>query len=126
MKALQELSRLSLEAKKAKFPNVPPHGLVVPKFSDKTSSELTKSIVEYFRLMGGYATRINTQGQYREGLGWTKGTTALGTADIHACLHGIYYSIEVKIGADQQSEHQFKTQYQVQRWRKRALLQDSK
>jgi hypothetical protein len=114
MKAINELSRLALEGKRERFPNVPAYGIVIPKYSDKDANGLTKCIIEYFRLHGGYAVRINTQGQYNEKLGkWTKSTTKLGTADIHACLNGIHISIEVKIGKDTLSEYQVKTQDQV-------------
>lgn len=94
---------------------MPAYGIVTPKFSDKDANGLTRCILEYFTLKGGYAVRINTQGQYNESLGrWTKSTTKRGTADIHACLNGLHYSIEVKIGADKQSDYQKITQLHVQ------------
>ncbi|WP_242916324.1 hypothetical protein [Pontibacter liquoris] len=116
MNALAELCRLSLERKRERYPNVPPHGIVAPKLSDKDANGLTRCILEYFRLHGGYAVRINTQGQYNEKLKkWTKSTTRRGTADVHSCLNGIHYSIEVKVGRDSQSDYQqLETQEQVE------------
>ncbi|QMU30131.1 VRR-NUC domain-containing protein [Adhaeribacter radiodurans] len=115
MEALNELSRLALKRKRQQYPSVPDKGLVTPKYGDKNANELTKAILDYFRLNGGYAVRINSQGQYNEKLGkFTKGTTTKGTADIHGCLDGIHYSIEIKIGADKQSDFQKATQEQVQ------------
>lgn len=114
MLAIHKLTQLALERKKELYPNVPHYALIKPKFSDKDANSLTKCILEYFRLNGGYAVRINTQGQYNEKLGrWTKGTTKRGTADVHACLNGMHYSIEIKIGKDTLSEHQEETQSQV-------------
>ncbi|RAU81974.1 VRR-NUC domain-containing protein [Pontibacter arcticus] len=114
MKALDIIRNLSLERKRERFPNVPAYGIVAPNYSDKDANGLTKCIIDYFRLNGGYAVRINTQGQYNEKLGkWTKSTTKRGTADVHACLNGIHYSIEVKIGRDTLSEYQTETQEQV-------------
>jgi hypothetical protein len=85
MNALKELSALAFEAKKAKFSHIPPHAVPRPKYSDKNANELTKSIIDFLKLKGCYAVRINTQGQYQPKLKrFTKSTTQRGTADVHA------------------------------------------
>jgi hypothetical protein len=115
MEALKELSRLALDRKRQQHPLFPEHALVKPKYSDKDANGLTKCILDYIRLSGGYAVRINSQGQYNERLGqWTKGTTTRGTADIHACLNGKHLSIEIKVGRDQQSDHQKEAQNEIE------------
>ena len=69
MNALQELNRLADQRKADKHPNVPKFALVKSRYSDKSANELTAAVVAYFTLKGGWATRIQTQGQYREDLG---------------------------------------------------------
>lgn len=115
MQALKELSRLGLDRKRQLHPTLSLFVLVTPKYSDKDANSLTKAILDYFRLNGGYAVRINTQGQYNEKIGkFTKGTTTKGTADIHACLNSIHYSIEIKIGKDSLSKYQEATQAKIE------------
>jgi Holliday junction resolvase len=50
--------------------------------------------------------RINVSGFYKEGVGYTKGGATLGVPDIIAVFEGMYIGIEVKTGADYQSEAQ--------------------
>lgn len=115
--AIKYLENLSFEWKKNNS-NMPEYAIPRTKYSDTDTNGLTKCIIDFIRLSGGYAERINTQGQYNEKLGiWTKGNTRKGTADIHACLSGRHLSIEVKKGYDRQSEHQQKIQKEVQRAR---------
>jgi hypothetical protein len=79
------------------------------------ANELTSAIIGLIRDAGGYAVRINSQGQYNEALGrWTKGTTDKGTADIHGVLSGLHLSVEVKVGKDRMSDHQHETARRVE------------
>lgn len=115
MAALEELTRLAMDAKRAKYPTAPLHTIPRSKYRDNTAASLTICILHYIRFSGGYAVRINSQGQYQEHLGkWTKSTTTRGTADIHATLDGKHISIEVKVGQDRQSVHQVKTQQEIE------------
>ncbi|WP_288428935.1 hypothetical protein [uncultured Spirosoma sp.] len=115
MTALQELVEMDLEFKRQKHPGVPPKYVPKTKFEDKTANGLTKCITRCVELHGGYATRIQSQGQYNEQLGrWTKGTTRKGTADIHAVYNGRHLSVEVKIGKDRMSDAQRRTARQVE------------
>lgn len=116
MNALHHLAALDLEAKRAQHPTVPPHALVKSRFSDATANELTRAVLRCIELHGGYAVRINTQGQFNEKLGkWTTGTTRRGTADVHAVVNGLHLSIEIKIGRDRLTGEQRATAEDVER-----------
>ena len=105
--ALSVLRKLKQAENRQRYPNVPAYALPCPKYSDKTANELTRAIIDYIRLNGGYCTRINTTGQFRGGK-WVKGTTTKGTADLHAVIAGKHVSIEIKIGRDRLSTDQIK------------------
>lgn len=114
--ALAHLAALDFEAKRASRPTVPLHALPKSKFSDATANELTRAVIRCIELHGGYAVRINTQGQFNEKLGkWTTGTTRRGTADVHAVAFGLHLSIEIKIGRDRLSDAQRATAEDVER-----------
>ena len=108
MEAIATLKQLKAASLRAMHPNVPEYAIPTPKYSDKTANGLTRCIMDYIRLNGGYCVRVNTQGQYRTGIGWTKSTTTKGTPDITAIVNGMAISIEVKVGKDRLSEHQIK------------------
>lgn len=98
---------------------------ILKPISDRTANGLTKCIIDWITLKGGYANRINTQGQarvnkipryniltgkteYRDSVTWTPSTTRIGTPDIDAIIKGKAVKIEVKIGKDKLSEAQKK------------------
>jgi len=108
-KHIKHLEQLQMEQYKNRYPSVPDHAIPRPKYQHTKSNGLTKAICDYIDLLGGWATRINTMGVYRDGR-WTKSTTKLGTADIWAQYNNTGYAIEVKIGADKQSEEQKQVQ----------------
>jgi hypothetical protein len=125
-KAIELLTRLDHE-KRCEGSTMPPHYVPKTKYSDKTANGLTKCIVEYIRLTGGYADRINNMGVYQQqktydnGLtqvvtqkgGWRPGGNRKGIADIIATNKGKMVQIEVKIGKDRMSPHQKKIQAEV-------------
>ncbi len=114
--ALQRLAALDLEAKQHKHSGVPAAYVPKTKFEDRTANGLTRCVTRWIELHGGYAPRIQSQGQYNEQLGrWTKGTTRKGTADVHAVYHSQHLSIEIKIGRDRQSIDQKNTAQMVER-----------
>lgn len=90
-------------------------------YTDKTANGLTTSIEDFINyLPGGYgeASRINSTGTPRViggRISWTKGNTRKGLADIRATFRGRSISIEIKIGADRQSEAQIKEQERITR-----------
>lgn len=114
--ALCHLNQLADAAKAAKHPNFPDNARVKSRYSDDSANALTTAILACIELHGGYAVRINTQGQYNEKLGRrTFSTTRKGTADIHGCLSGRHLSIEVKFQGDTLSEEQKSTASDVER-----------
>ena len=122
MKPLELLKSLKLDQLQAQNPTVPRNYLVAPKYSDKTANGLTKCIIEFIRLSGYQAERVNTMGRVidnrkrvKDVLGrnrmigsakYIPTTGTKGSADIHATIRGRSVKIEVKIGADRQSEAQ--------------------
>ncbi len=116
MTALQHLNALDDQRKAQRSPNFPVKYIPKSKYNDRDANGLTTAVIACIELHGGYAVRINTQGQYNEGLGrWTKSQTRKGTADVHAILNGQHLSIEIKVGKDQLSDDQRKTAYEVEK-----------
>lgn len=110
-----ELMRLKEENGREKYPSVPAYAR--PKSSLKTSdaNSLTKAIIQFIDLSGGWATRISTEGRYIESLGKRiPSSVKKGTADIHAVWKGLHLSIEVKIGKDRQSDEQKDVQKSIE------------
>jgi hypothetical protein len=122
MKPLDRLKHLKQEAMLESYPNVPKYALSAPKYEDKTANGLSKCIIEFLQLSNHQAERINTMGrpidnrkQVTDVIGrtktigsmtWGKSTATKGSADISATIQGRSVKIEVKIGADRQSEDQ--------------------
>lgn len=114
--SIQTLKDLALASSREKYPNFPDRYRPTPRYKETTTNDLTRAIIDYITLQGGYAVRINTQGQYDQATGkWRKGMTRRGTADIHACWKGKHYSIEIKTGKDRLSPEQIETQKDVHR-----------
>jgi hypothetical protein len=122
MKPLDRLKHLKQESMLESYPNVPKYALSAPKYEDKTANGLTKCIIEFLQLSNHQAERINTMGrpidnrkQVTDVIGrtktigsmtWGKSTATKGSADISATIQGRSVKIEVKIGADRQSQDQ--------------------
>ena len=127
-KELKDLERLSLDAKRLRYPNNP--YLVGDTFRDDTANGLTKAIIAFIRLNGGQAERISTTGRtidrvqtftdvlgYSRQIGsakWIPGSSTRGSADISATIAGRSVKIEVKIGTDRQSQAQRDYQKQIE------------
>jgi hypothetical protein len=95
---LKVLERLAMERKRLFFPNVPEHCVPKSKYSDGNTNDLQTAIIDYIDFTGGWATRVNTQGQYVEKLQrHIPSSTKKGTPDIIGCLPGgVFISIECK------------------------------
>jgi hypothetical protein len=122
MKPLDRLKQIKQQAMLEAYPNVPKYALSTPKYEDKTANGLTKCIIEFLQLSNHQAERINTMGrpidnrkQVTDVIGrtktigsmtWGKSTATKGSADISATIQGRSVKIEVKIGADRQSQDQ--------------------
>ena len=103
--AVKELEQLANESTMFKHPTCP--HLAPRKFRDDTSNGLTKCIVQYIVLCGGFATRINNQGTWSKKQNrFIPGTSRRGLAEVMATCNGLSLHIEVKIGKDRQSEAQ--------------------
>lgn len=124
VKKLEELADIENERK---HPNTPPKYLAKSKYRDDTANGLTKCIIDFIRLNGGQAERINATGVpidtrrevtdilgHRRTIGsvtWRPSGATVGSADISATVGGRSVKIEVKVGRDRQSEAQ--KQYQA-------------
>lgn len=118
--ALQQLVALKALYQQSRYPNFPARFAPKAKYDDRTANGLTRCICDFIKFSGGFATRIQSQGQYRSGINgrpgqYTYSTTRKGTADIHAVINGIHLSIEVKVGKDHQSDAQKQMQADIQR-----------
>jgi len=92
---------------------------------------LTKCVIDWLRLSGHQAERISNTGRLIDrsrivtdcigrvrrigSVRWIKGTGTDGTSDIHAVIGGRAVKIEIKFGADRQSEKQRRYQSDVER-----------
>ena len=118
---LRDLEQLKHRSKCSKT-TLPESYVPMTKYSDKTANQLTTAIVDFIRLTGGYADRINNTGIMRNGK-WTRSGTRKGIADIMAGKPiqvgdrtiSATVAIEVKIGKDRQSEDQKKIQAEVEK-----------
>jgi hypothetical protein len=106
---LKILNDMATEALQRKHPSVPDYAIPRLKFNDKTANGLTKCIIDFIRLDGGHAERVNSTGKViKQGRAyrWVYGTGTRGSSDIHAVKAGKSVMIEIKIGKDKQSQHQ--------------------
>lgn len=110
-----------------RHPHFPAKYLPKSKYRDDTANGLTRCIVDFIRLNGGQAERINTTGIPRDtrrtvtdilghtktvgSVEWRPAGGTVGSADISATIRGRSVKIEVKVGRDRQSEAQ--RQYQT-------------
>jgi hypothetical protein len=111
--AVKELEALQFDKLKERFPNnpYPPKQL----YSDSTTNGLTACVIDYIKLRGFHAERINSLGRQIDNrttstdvLGnsriigstkWIKSSGQNGTADISATIQGRSVKIEVKCKA---------------------------
>jgi hypothetical protein len=128
--AVKHLEQLANKAAQKKYPNTPPEWLAPRRYRDDTSNGLTKCIVDFLRLQGWQAERINNMGRPVDGtktfvdvvgnvrsvgqVTWIPGTGTKGTADISATIAGQSIKIEVKMGRDRQSDEQMQYQWTVE------------
>lgn len=102
-----------------------------PKLKESGANDLTRLVIDFLTYNGCQAERISSQGQYRDGkktvtdcigrkrtIGsgiWTRGTSTKGTADISATIKGRSVKIEIKWGADRQSDAQREYQASIEK-----------
>jgi hypothetical protein len=128
--AVKHLEQLANKAAQKKYPNTPPEWLAPRRYRDDTSNGLTKCIVDFLRLQGWQAERINNMGRPVDGtktfvdvvgnvrsvgqVTWIPGSGSKGTSDISATIAGQSVKIEVKMGRDRQSDEQMQYQWTVE------------
>lgn len=129
--AIIALQSLAIAEAKNKYPGLPEsHYTSTRVYSDKTANELTKCIIDWLRLNGHQAERINCTGRlidnrrtYADVTGrirtigtkkWIKTSGQRGTADISATIAGKSVKIEVKICSDRQRPEQKEYQRQIE------------
>jgi hypothetical protein len=112
--ALDKLNNLAYQSKIEQFPNIPLKAIPRTKYSDGSANDLTKCVIDFLRLKGFWASRIQSQGQVRGNIR-TYGTTQRGVSDVHSCVNGIFLSIEIKYGKDKLSEAQNQVKMEVER-----------
>lgn len=116
--AVKDLERLAHDHFRMEHPNFPEYAVAPQSYRDDTANGLTRCVVDFIRYNGGQAERINTTGMPEQRGGrivWRKSNTTKGSADISATIGGRSVKIEVKIGADRQSEAQRRYQAAIQR-----------
>jgi hypothetical protein len=95
--------------------NVPKRVQSKAKFRDDTANELTKLIVAFIKVQGGFATRLSSTGVYRNDIKkYVRSQQRRGMADIVATYMGQSLNIEVKIGRDCMSKHQQKIKEEIE------------
>lgn len=77
------------------------------------ANALTNSIIKFLLLKKHHAERISVVARQVNG-NHVPSTMQKGTADISATIYGLSVKIEVKIGADKQSERQKKYQKDIE------------
>ncbi len=128
--AIRELERLANAETRRLHPNIDAKFLAPRLYRDDSANWLTRCVIDYLRLQGFQAERINSQGRYIDnsktftdvtgrtrkiGSGtWIPTAGTKGTADISAVIHGQAVKIEVKM-KDRQSEAQKAYQNQVEK-----------
>ena len=86
-------------------------------YEDKTANGLTKCVIDWIRLHGWQAERINTMGRpitTENGIKWLRSTSTPGSADISSTINGRSVKIEIKIGTDRQSHAQRQYQQDIE------------
>lgn len=128
--AVKELEELADIENQRKHPHTPAKYLAKSKYRDDTANGLTRCIIDWIKLSGGQAERVNTTGipidkrrSVTDVLGhtrtigsieWRTGGGTKGSADISATIRGRSVKIEVKVGRDRQSPAQREYQRQVE------------
>lgn len=116
MKAIEHIRQLAIIKMRCKHINYPKSlTLPIKSYSDKTANGLTRCIIDFLKLSGWQAERINTTGRpidkrqvVTDAVGkqrqigsveWIRSGSTPGSADISATIQGRSVKIEVKCKA---------------------------
>lgn len=127
--AVKELESLYMTDHRLRYPSMPDYARTCKKYEDRSANGLTRCAIDYIRLTGGMAERVNCTGRYIDnsqvfedvlgrkrsiGTGqWLPTSGMKGTADISAVIQGRAVKIEIKI-KDRQSEDQKRYQEAIE------------
>lgn len=132
MTALQVLNDLAKQKKIDKYKGYPLHCLTFDTYKDKTTNELTKSVIAWLKLHNYHVERTGNEGRIIDQrqtvtnvIGQTKTIGSLkriyssgtrGTSDLKAIINGLFVAIEIKNHntKDRQSNYQKEYQKQVE------------
>lgn len=128
--ALKELEKMANQEAIRLHPNCDPRFLAPSRYCDTTANRFTQAVIDFLRLSGHQAERINCTGRYidkrkvftdvlghKRQIGravWIPTAGQKGTADISAVIYGRAVKIEIKIN-DFQSEAQKKYQESIEK-----------
>lgn len=99
-----------------KHPNVDSKFIARRKLRDDTAGGLTKCVIFYITLKGGFCSRVNTTGIYDAKLKRYRYTTQKrGLADVIGTYQGKSLQVEVKVSRDKLSPQQEKIRDEQQR-----------
>jgi len=131
MSALEKLRQLKLAKTREMYPNVPEIALPKTEYNDRSANGLTRCVLDYLLLSGHFCERTGNEGRvidgrktYTDVIGRQKtiGTVkrikssgTKGTSDLKAVINGRMVAIEIKYGADRQSQHQKDYQAMVEK-----------
>jgi len=130
--SISRLKQLDVERKKKEHPNLAlnnPDAITPYAYKQNSTNGLTRCIIDAINFTGGFATRINNAGTFRQGktikrdFGMNpikeKGVYTFngtrGVADIDSFFNGVNVKIEVKYGKDKMSEAQRKYKENIER-----------
>ena len=117
--SIKLLEEKAFQAIKEKYPSVPYPKQ--PKYRDDTANGLTKAVIDWLRLEGWQAERINSTGRKLQIKGretWIPSNGQKGTADISATIKGLSVKLEIKCNATgdkYQSQEQKDYQKEIER-----------
>ena len=114
--SLSHLRQLAIESGRAKHPGYPEHlTFPIKAYSEKSANGLTRCIIDFLKLSGWQAERVNTTGRPIDrrqvvtnvigqqrligSIEWIPGTGTKGSADISSTIQGRSVKIEVKCKA---------------------------
>jgi len=131
MSALEKLRQLKLAKTREMYPNIPEIALPKTEYNDRSANGLTRCVLDYLLLSGHFCERTGNEGRvidgrktYTDVIGRQKtiGTVkrikssgTKGTSDLKAVINGRMVAIEIKFGADRQSQHQKDYQAMVEK-----------
>ena len=131
MTPLDHLRQLKLAKTREAYPNVPEYALPKIEYNERSTNGLTRCVLDFLNLSGDFCERTGNEGRvidgrktYTDVLGRQKTIGSVkrikssgtkGTSDLKAVISGRMVAIEIKYGADRQSQAQKDYQASVEK-----------